>query len=45
MEPVISHSDVTTNMRVIANIQEDVRVIRNLLEEGDDEAEAFEDDA
>jgi hypothetical protein len=33
VEPVISHRDVTTTMRLLADIQHDVRVIRNLLEE------------
>lgn len=45
MEPVISHGDVTTIMRMLADIQQDVRVIRNLLEEGNGEEEASEDDA
>ena len=44
MEPVISHGDVTTIMRLLADIQEDVQRIRNLLEEDDGEAETTEDD-
>ena len=44
MEPLISHGDVTTIMRVLGDIREDVFVIRNLLEEENGEAEAPEDD-
>jgi hypothetical protein len=42
--PLISHGDVTTIMRLLADIQNDVRLIRNLLEEDDGEEEAPEDD-
>ncbi|HEX7256035.1 MAG TPA: hypothetical protein VF236_08930 [Gaiellaceae bacterium] len=39
MEPPIEHSDVTTIMRMIGDIQEDVRRIRTLLENEDGEEE------
>jgi hypothetical protein len=47
VEPPISHQDVTTIMRLLGDIQEDVRAIRGLLEEddGEEEEEAPEDDA
>ena len=47
VEPPISHQDVTTIMRLLGDIQEDVRAIRDLLEEedGEGEEEAREDDA
>jgi hypothetical protein len=45
VEPPIQFSDVTTIMRLLADIQFDVRVIRNLLEDDDDETEASENDA
>jgi hypothetical protein len=45
VEPPISHNDVTTIMGLVADIQEDVRAIRALLEEDDgEEAPAPEDD-
>jgi C4-type Zn-finger protein len=41
----ISHGDVTTTMGMLADIQQDVRIIRELLEDDDDgEQEAPEDD-
>jgi hypothetical protein len=45
-EPVISHSDVTTTMSLLADIQADVARVRWLLEEeyGDGEEEVPEDD-
>lgn len=45
MEPPIEHRDVTTIMRMIGDIQVDVRGIRNLLEDedGEEEEEAPED--
>jgi hypothetical protein len=47
VEPPIGHQDVTTIMRLLGDIQEDVRAIRDLLEEedGEGEEEAREDDA
>jgi hypothetical protein len=47
VEPPIGHQDVTTIMRLLGDIQSDVRTIRILLEEDDGEAEeeAPEDDA
>jgi hypothetical protein len=47
VEPPISHQDVTTVMRLLGDIQEDVRGIRDLLEEEDGEGqeETHEDDA
>jgi hypothetical protein len=47
VESPIGHQDVTTIMRMLGDIQEDVRAIRDLLEEddGEEEAEAPEDDA
>jgi hypothetical protein len=45
MEPPIEHQDVTTIMSLLGDIQDDVRTIRILLEEGDGEEEAPEDDA
>jgi hypothetical protein len=41
----IGHSDVTTIMRVLADIQSDVHEIWNLLEDEDGEEAAPEDDA
>ena len=45
-EPVISHRDVTTTMGLLADLQEDVALIRWLLEEEDGygEEEVPEDD-
>ena len=40
----IGFGDVTTIMRLLADIQEDVRFIRNVLEDEDGEEEASEDD-
>jgi hypothetical protein len=45
IEPLIAHQDITTVMRLLADIQVDVRQIRNLLEEDDGEEEAPEDDS
>jgi len=46
IEPPIEHRDVTTSMRLLADVQVDVRRIRNLLEnESGEEEEASEDDA
>ena len=39
MEPPIEHSDVTTIMGMIGDIQEDVRAIREILENDDGEEE------
>jgi hypothetical protein len=39
VEPPISHSDVTTIMRLLGGIHDDVRQIRELLEDDDGEAE------
>ncbi len=36
MEPVISHTDVTTTMRILGEIAADVREIRIALSEDDD---------
>lgn len=44
VEPPIQFSDVTTIMRLLAEMQVDVRAIRNLLEDDDAEEEASEDD-
>jgi hypothetical protein len=45
IEPRISHQDVTTIMRIVGDIQEDVHEIRTLLEDEDGEEEAPEDDS
>jgi hypothetical protein len=45
VESPIEHRDVTTIMRLLADIQMDVRGIRNVLEDEDGEEEAPEDDA
>jgi phage host-nuclease inhibitor protein Gam len=45
VESPIEHRDVTTIMRLLGDIQADVRRIRNLLEDEDGEEEAPEDDA
>jgi hypothetical protein len=45
VEPPIEHRDVTTIMGLLGDIQADVRRIRNLLEDDDDQEEAPEDDA
>jgi hypothetical protein len=46
VEPPIEHRDVTTIMGLLGDIQNDVRRIRNLLEEDDGhEEEPPEDDA
>jgi uncharacterized protein YukE len=39
VEPPISHSDVTTIMRLLGDIRDDVRKIRNALEDDDGEEE------
>jgi hypothetical protein len=45
VEPRISHGDVTTIMRLLGDIQEDVRGVPELLEDDDGEAtQAPEDD-
>lgn len=44
LEPPIEHRGVTTIMGLLGDIQADVRIIRELLEEDDGEAEAPEDD-
>jgi hypothetical protein len=45
IEPPIDHSDVTTIMRLLGDVQTDVRIIRELLEDEDgEEAEDSEDD-
>jgi hypothetical protein len=44
IEPLISHQDVTTIMRLLGEIQQDVQEIRDLLEEDDGEEEAPEPD-
>jgi hypothetical protein len=44
IEPLIDHNDITTIMRLLADIQQDVRGIRDLLEDDDGEEEAPEDD-
>jgi hypothetical protein len=46
VERPISHRDVTTTMRLLSDIQVDVRAIRRLLEEenGEEEEEAGEAD-
>jgi hypothetical protein len=45
VEPPIEHRDVTTIMGLLGDIQADVRRIRNLLEDDDEQEEAPEDDA
>ena len=45
IEPLISHRDATTIMRLLADIQQDVRDIRLLQEDDDGEAEVPEDDS
>jgi hypothetical protein len=45
VEPLISHGDVTTIMRLLADIQQDVMRIRRMLEEENGEEEAPEDDS
>jgi hypothetical protein len=46
IEPLINHRDVTTIMALVADIQRDVRRIRNLLEDDNgEEEEVPEDDA
>jgi hypothetical protein len=45
VEPLISHRDVTTIMRLLSELQRDVRIIRELLEDDyGGEEEASEDD-
>jgi phage host-nuclease inhibitor protein Gam len=44
VEPLISHQDVTTIMRLLADIQRDVVRIRQVLEDEDGEEEAPKDD-
>ena len=44
IEPLIDHNDVTTIMRLLGDIQQDVHAIRELLEDDDGEEEASEDD-
>jgi hypothetical protein len=47
VEPLIEHRDVTTIMRMVGEIQEDVKGIRRLLEDenGEEETEDREPDA
>ena len=47
VEPPIEHRDVTTIMSLLGNIQEDVQLIRKLLEDedGEEETEDWEADA
>jgi hypothetical protein len=45
MDAPISHRDVTTTMALLGDIKEDVRAIRQLLEDEDGEEEAPEADA
>jgi DNA-binding transcriptional MerR regulator len=45
VEPPIEHRDVTTIMRLLSDIQVDVREIRELLEENEDgKEETLEND-
>jgi hypothetical protein len=44
VEAPIEHRDVTTIMRLLGDIHYEVREIRRLLEDGDGEEEAPEDD-
>jgi hypothetical protein len=44
LEPPIEHRDVTTIMGLLGDIQADVRMIREVLEDDDGEAQAPEDD-
>ncbi len=39
MEPIATHEDVTTIMRLVADIQNDVRFLRTLIQGGDDDGE------
>ena len=43
-EPLISHQDVTTIMRLLGDIKDDVRGIRDLLEDNGGEEEVPEAD-
>lgn len=45
IEPLISHQDVTTIMELLADMKDDLHVIRELLEDDDGEEEAPEADA
>jgi hypothetical protein len=45
VEPLISHTDVTTVMRLIAEIRTDARAIRQSVEDDDGEEEDPEADA
>jgi hypothetical protein len=45
VDPPIDHRDVTTIMRMLGDIQEDVCEIRFLLEDEDGEEEVPEDDS
>jgi hypothetical protein len=45
VERPIEHQDVTTTMRILADIHAEVVRIRELLEDEDGEEEAFEDTA
>jgi hypothetical protein len=45
VEPLISHGDVTIIMRLLADIHDDVRRIKKLLEDEDGEEQTPEDDA
>jgi hypothetical protein len=44
IESLVSHQDVTTTMRILGEIRDDVRTIRELLEDDDGEEEVPEDD-
>jgi hypothetical protein len=44
VEPLISHTDVTTIMRMIGDIRADVRAIRRSVEDDDGEEEDPEAD-
>jgi hypothetical protein len=44
VDPLVSHQDVTTIMRLLSDIQRDTEKIRRLLEDDDAEEETSEDD-
>lgn len=43
-QPIATHQDVTTVMELLADIRDEARWIRQLLEDEDGEAETQEDD-
>jgi uncharacterized protein YukE len=43
VEPIASHQDVTTIMDLLADIRDEARQIRQLLEDEDGEEEATDD--